>query len=484
MIDRLPSRFLSFVVLAGASAPASAHFFGRPYKFPVPYEMYVYGACAALALSFLLLAYFVRSTARPVEPRESFFSAPAWAAWIRIALQLLSVLLLFLCIATGWWGSRDPKINFNMTFFWLWFLLGFAYLSAVIGGGYVALNPVRALARGIGIAWRGYSAGRVNYPKRLAYWPALGFYYVLVWIELFHFNRPWSLSALLSAWLGLGLFGVWLVGARDWFRYCDVLGVYFRMFSLMAPVHYDADAESGRRWLLRAPFAGLLKHKPEHWSLLVFVLFMLSSTAYDGLRETVVWFRLFWHDPLQVLTPWLGSPPILEYVSLRPWYVFFESLCLLASPFLYLGAYLLCVWIGKRLAGSRRGVMELALYFGFSLLPIALVYNVTHYYSLLLSQGVKIISMASDPFGWGWDLFGTWNRFRAPILPSMEFYWNSQVALILFGHVFSVTIAHLLAIRAFPSSRAALLNQLPMLVLMMLFTGVGLWILAQPLMAG
>src|SRR3546814_14572061 len=79
------------------------------------------------------------------------------------------------------------------------------------------------------------------------------------------------------------------------------------------------------RVLLRAPFSGLLQQRAEHLSLLVFVLFMLSSTAFDGLRATIPWFKLFWADQTGLLTPLLGKPPIYAFVQLRPWYLLYES---------------------------------------------------------------------------------------------------------------------------------------------------------------
>ena len=97
---------------------------------------------------------------------------------------------------------------------------------------------------------------------------------------------------------------------------------------------------------------------------------------------------------------------------------------------------------------------------------------------------MKIISLLSDPFGWGWNLFGTAGLLRAPILPEMGTVWHTQVGLIVFGHIVSVYLAHVEALRLFPSRGRAVLSQLPMLVLMMLFTVVGLWIMLQPISPG
>jgi hypothetical protein len=154
---------------------------------------------------------------------------------------------------------------------------------------------------------------------------------------------------------------------------------------------------------------------------------------------------------------------------------------LLASPWLYFAAYMVCIALARALGGGQCRIGELALDFAYTLLPIALVYHVTHYATLLLTQGVKIVSLVSDPFGRGWNLFGTAGLWRAPILPDMGWVWHAQVGLILAGHVASVALAHRVALAVFPSRRAAALSQLPMLLLMVAFTVAGLWIIAQPL---
>jgi hypothetical protein len=468
----------------GLPCAASAHSFGRLYNLPVPFWMYAYGAAAALLLSFLLVAWFATAATAERRPFGRDLSCAGWVQGLRRAralplLKTLSVLLLLLCLLTGFFGNRNPYVNFSMTFFWIVFVLGFAYLTALIGDLYRVVNPWRVLAETIGRVFEGYTRGRLRYPEALGYWPALAFYMAFIWIELFAFTRPFSLATILATYSGLNLLGVWLVGVNAWFRYCEFFAVFLRLIAKMAPLDYAPG-----RLRLRAPFSGLLEARAENYGLLLFALFMLSSTAFDGLRATVPWFRLFWLDPLNIIRPWVGTDPLLAYVQLRRVYLAYETLCLLLSPFLYLGVYLLFIALAKWIARSPLPLRELALRFGLSLLPIALVYNITHYYTLILTQGVKIVSLLSDPFGWGWNLLGTARLFRAPILPDMGFVWHSQVALILFGHIVSVYLAHLVALRTFPTRRQATLSQLPMLALMMVFTTVGLWILAQPIKSG
>jgi len=82
-------------------------------------------------------------------------------------------------------------------------------------------------------------------------------------------------------------------------------------------------------------------------------------------------------------------------------------------------------------AVNRTGtsVRQVAGLFVLSLIPIALAYHLAHYLSYLVLVGQYIIPLAADPFGMGWDLFGTrlppresclkpatgWNRAPAPV---------------------------------------------------------------------
>ncbi|MFX4682039.1 hypothetical protein ABTB34_21550, partial [Acinetobacter baumannii] len=78
---------------------------------------------------------------------------------------------------------------------------------------------------------------------------------------------------------------------------------------------------------------------------------------------------------------------------------------------------------------------------------IVLVYHVSHYYTLLVTQGTQLLPLLSDPFGRGWNLFGTATWLRRPIIPEAGTVWHAQVGLIVLGHVISVWLAHVEALR-------------------------------------
>lgn len=466
---------------------ASAHSFGQLYNLPVPLWMYLYGAAAALLASFVLIIFFQMPTSASddsinVSNKERSASwLTALAKWMLPILRILSVILLLVCMATGFWGTANPYMNFNMTFFWVVFILLFTYITACVGDVYRFISPWRVISDVLPLGWR---QGRFTYPEHFAYWPALLFYIGFISIELFGKIGPQGLAWLLLSYTVANIAGVVLIGQRAWFRYVEFFAVFLRLIALMAPLTWHR----GRaQW--RIPGSGLLGQRAESYSLVLFILFMLASTSFDGLRGTIVWVNVFWADSFNILTPWLGKPPVYFYLQLRPWYTVYELICLLLAPFIYFAIFGVFVALAARLSGTKVSgqgwpVRKWLLSSAFSLLPIALVYHITHYYTLILSQGVKIVSLLSDPFGYGWNLFGTVDMFRVAILPDMSWVWHSQVALIVLGHVASVYLAHREAMLLANSPRRAVLSQLPMLGLMMIFTASGLWILAQPISGG
>lgn len=480
---------------AGLLVPpaAQAHSFGIVYNLPVPFWLYAWGATAALVASFLVVGYFVSNTG--AGQREAWSVDLSGSVGVRLArrlrlmalLKVLSVGGLLLCMATGFAGTKSPYGNFNMTFFWIVFVLGFTYFTALAGDLYAAINPWKVMTDGIACFLRGYDGGVLRYPERLGYWPAVAFYMAFIWIELFGRTGPFSLAVMLAVYSLINLAGVGLIGARAWFRYCEFLGVFFRQIARLAPVDYVPSDRSGQggRLRLRAPFAGLLEPPAERLSLLAFVLFMLSSTAFDGLRETAPWQRLFWLDLYHgVLQDWVGTNPLAAFPVMTRLFLYWQTCWLLATPFIYLIVYLLFITLTRLVTGGTQSLRTLALQFALPLLPIALVYNITHYYTLIQTQGVKIVSLASDPLGRNWNLFGTAHWLQRTIIPDTGTVWHVQVGLIVLGHIISVYLAHRVALRVFPTHKQAVVSQLPMLVLMVIFTTVGLWILSQPLKSG
>jgi hypothetical protein len=116
--------------------------------------------------------------------------------------------------------------------------------------------------------------------------------------------------------------------------------------------------------------------------------------------------------------------------------------------------------------------------------PIACGYHFAHYLPVFLVDVQYALRALSDPFGRGWDLFGTADLYVMTgfLSDASAVYriWHTQVAIIVGAHVAAVYLAHVLALRLTTSTRAAARSQAPMLALMIGYTLFGLWLLATP----
>ena len=115
-----------------------------------------------------------------------------------------------------------------------------------------------------------------------------------------------------------------------------------------------------------------------------------------------------------------------------------------------------------------------------SLVPIAAVYVIAHYLTYLLLEGQAIQYLASDPFGQGWDIFGTrvgGDRLLAD-QPERHLVLD-QVGVVVIGHVAALTLAHDRALATYGAGAQAVRSQYWMLSIMVGFTMLALWLLYQ-----
>jgi len=468
------------------STAAQAHSFEVPYILPIPLWIYMYACMAMLVISFAAIGYY-SATPAPGSlpaPSSSGIGAKDHSAAVGsptvIALRIGAVGLFFLTIVAGFVGTKDPMTNINMTLFWVVFLLGFAYLTAVIGDVFAIISPWETMLNILETCGLDLSKARVSYPRALGYLPGLCCYVALIWIELFTEQSPIILSVALLIYTGIVLIGAWLFGRETWLRYGEFFGVFFRLIGSMAPLSYDRTPGSSKwQWSLRSPFSGIVEDHKEHLTLVLFVLFMLSSTVYDGLHDTQVWLDIYWKHLLQLIEPlWGAVNPKDRSTLIIFWHTVYQRSGLILLLALYVGVYLSVIAIAKWIAKIDASMGSLAQRFVYSLIPIAFVYNITHYFTFLVAQIRALPWLTSDPFGKGWNLLHIGRMPDQFGLLDMAFVWHMQVALILIGHLVSICVAHLISLRVFHSRRQVLLTQIPMLVLMMVYTSVGLWILS------
>jgi len=200
----------------------------------------------------------------------------------------------------------------------------------------------------------------------------------------------------------------------------------------------------------------------EAWLALV----LLALTAFHGLSMTPVW---------QDHAPGASDIVSLLQTTLAVSETAAFTLGMAAVMALPIGAYALAI---RATVALTEGVAfrELFVTIAPSVLPVALFYHLAHNAMHLLMEGQDIVPALSDPLGRGWDLFGTAGMHLEPLM-GQEAVWAIQVALIVIGHLFGVTVSHRIARRLFPDKRMATRSLLPLLGMMIALSIGGLWLM-------
>jgi hypothetical protein len=448
-----------------------------PYDLPMPFRVYVYACAATLLLTFVALALLPSGPSAAIRtPRAGVALGRTLPALARSA----AIALLGLTVAAGLWGTSSPVANIAPTLVWVGLMLCLTVVTAILGDVFQTANPWLSLTRILHVGGRPLLA----YPSGLAYWPAFACYLALEWLELMAAPRPALLAWALIAYTGLTLVGATLFGRAAWFGRAELFGVFFRIVGTLAPIaYYHEDATSNRGWHARwrRPLSGTLLDVPRHMSLLVFVLFMLAATTYDGVWRTSFWAGLYWGNLMQWLRPLWGDDTARAQALLAPGYAVYQRGGLIAAPFVYLGVYMAAMVMMRVLTGGGLTAWMLALRFAFTLIPIAVVYMLAHSWTSLLTVIPVVPFLVTDPFGSGLNLLGLPHMSAEPAPLDMGQVWHVEVALILAGHVASVYLAHRVALGTFATRRQAWISEVPLLLLMMGYTFIGLTVLSLPL---
>lgn len=476
-------------LLAGRGS-AGAHAFGVRYDLPLPLELYLLGAGAVVGLSFLIMGLFLTKTrAAHAAPRIRLWRlpSPGYRAVTR-AFEGLSVGIFCLIIAAGFLGSDEPAENIAPVMVWIVWWVGMAFVSALVGNVWRLINPWDILFRWFeGVLERlapgTTCTGRLRYPAWLGVSPAVALFLVYAWLELLWVGRsePTALARIILAYSIITWTGMALYGRKIWLEHGEVFTLVFSVFARFAPL--EAGRNGRATALFLRPYAsGLLTQRPIPVSLSVLVLSMLSTVAFDGFVETRAWYEVVQWAMLNDAARTLLN--LLE-LSAPDLIVAIKSCTLAVFPLLFLATYVgfaVLVQLAGWLGGGRRLPLGLIVgSFVLTLVPIAIAYHLAHYFLFLLQTGQLLVPLISDPFGFGWDLFGT-AAFQLRIdVMNARLAWYLSVAAIVLGHVLAVYLAHVMALRIYGTPSAAFWSQAPMVGLMVGYTMISLWILSQPI---
>ena len=487
MIRSVPSALLRFIAAVGGStalflfaAPiAQAHGFGERYDLPVPLSFFIVGAIGVIGFSFLVTGLFASNKPPQghgtVDLISTFPGKQLSTEPVLSIMRLASVIVFVAFLVAALTGSNTPSENIAPVMVWIIFWVGIAYVNGFLGNIWDLINPWAVI-----FTWPlrllNHRKGATKLPRLLKYpewmsaWPAVLLFLAWAWIEIVYTNgaEPRTLGVLTLLYSAITWSGMAVFGRDIWLKNCEVFTLVFGFFARFALTE-GTNQLGQRRWRLRVPGSGLVNESVQSPAHSIFIVIVLTMVTFDGFAETSLWSSIISnaYDTLG----WAG-PSTLTILA---------TAGLLAAPVAFLTAYSCTMWSMHIVTGRRIGIIRLGSMFAVTLIPIALAYHVAHYFSFLLIQGQRIFPLLSDPLGRGWDLFGTADWTINLGIVDAQLAWFIGVASLVLGHVVAVYAAHQIAMINFDDDKTAVISQIPMVALMIFYTAISLWILAQPI---
>lgn len=364
---------------------------------PIPFNMVLNAAVLTVVVTFVFLKVSWKESILTSE--EKLFSTKQSPTG-----RLLGLLVLILLIVPGLVNNEVAKVSIAPLVLWVFLWIGVPVLGLMFGDLYAKFNPLSIIVNQEGDSKNVYVASFL--------------FICLTWFELV-WTKPGN-----PRHIGI-VFVLLIVVVSLIQRFykktiieVDPLLVLHHLYSKMRVAH-------------KAPiFRNLLNNLSNLAQLKgmeYFILLMIGTVTYDGLRETTFWFNLF---------------------GTRSSEISFSTIAFLSMNLIVIIFYRFACYYAIRVSGENYNLNEISLKFGHTMLPIAFAYHVTHYLGLLLFESQTLLYRLNDPLGFGWNLFNaqetTVNYFLEPIV-----LWTIMVIVTLAGHMLSVVLAHDLSVKIF-----------------------------------
>lgn len=424
------------------------HGVGGRKDLPLPFELVVGASGVVVVLTFCLVIWAWRRSrwdspgGRPLPRLTAVVDSPI-TRWVARGLVAAVTGVALLALVAG----RDMVSNPFPGFLFVWIWIGLVPVSLLFGGVWRRLSVVRSL-----LAWRG-ATRQVDPLPRLGVWPAVAGLLAFAWLELVQPDR--ATIAVLRWWVLAWV--VWVVGGAlvrggGWIASADPFEAYATTVARMSPWQRltTPDGRDLVHWV--NPLRQLASSQPPRgtWAL---AASLIGTTAFDSTSASTAWVVRAQQSAVPGIV--LGSVGLVVLVALV-WGLF---------------------WLGARAIARRSDETDVVNRLGLSVVPIGVGYVIAHYASLFWLEGQRVAITLSDPLSRGDNWFGTAEAgVDATLMQYPAVIAWVQVLGIVIGHVVGVVAAHDLALRWLPE-RHKVRAQLPMLLVMVVFTCGGLLLL-------
>ena len=364
---------------------------------PIPFDMVLNASALVVVITFVYLKISWKESI--VVPSKEIFEDRQ-----NIIGKIFGATILFFLIAPGIIGNESSKTSVTPLILWVFLWIGVPTLGLLFGDVYAKFNPLNLV--------------RISSNKPRSVYVSCFLFLGLTWFELV-WREPGNPLNIASVFIILFV-GVNLI------RY-----FYKRSIIEVDPLLLLHYLYSKLKLFNSKPYFRSLINNIGNLAKLngieYFILLMIGTVTYDGLRETTFWYNQFGE---QINNIWFST---IMFLSMNLGTIIF---------------YRFACYFAIKVGGSELKLNEVSKLFGHTMLPIAFAYHITHYLTLLLFETQTFIYRLNDPLGTGLNLFNVQepeiNYFIEPII-----IWGIQVAVTLLGHMLSVVLAHDLAVKLF-----------------------------------
>ena len=364
---------------------------------PIPFDIVLNSSALVVLITFVYLKVSWKESI--ITPRQEVFNDKQ-----NFIGKLFGIIILFLLVAPGIFGDESSKTSVAPLILWVFLWIGVPVLGLLFGDIYSKFNPLNLFSL------------KSDKPESVYF--ACILFIGLTWFELV-WRRPGNplniAIVLITLFICVNLLRYFL---KKSLIEVDPLLLLHYLYSKLKLFNSKPYFRS-----LLDNIGNLAKLKGIEY----FVLLMIGTVTYDGLRETT-----FWYNQFGSRTDDMGFSTMMFLIMNLGTILFYRFACFFAI----------------KVGGSDLELNHVSNLFGHTMLPIAFAYHVTHYLTLLLFESQTFFYRFNDPIGIGMNILNveepTINYFIEPLV-----IWGIQVAVTLLGHMLSVVLAHDLAVKLF-----------------------------------
>ena len=364
---------------------------------PIPFDIVLNSSALVVLITFVYLKVSWKESI--ITPRQEVFNDKQ-----NFIGKLFGIIILFLLVAPGIFGNESSKTSVAPLILWVFLWIGVPVLGLLFGDIYSKFNPLNLFSL------------KSNKPESVYF--ACILFIGLTWFELVWRKpgNPLNIAiVLITLFVCVNLLRYFL---KKSLIEVDPLLLLHYLYSKLKLFNSRPYFRS-----LLDNIGNLAKLKGIEY----FVLLMIGTVTYDGLRETT-----FWYNQFGSRTDDMGFSTMMFLIMNLGTILFYRFACFFAI----------------KVGGSDLELNHVSNLFGHTMLPIAFAYHVTHYLTLLLFESQTFFYRFNDPIGIGMNILNveepTINYFIEPLV-----IWGIQVAVTLLGHMLSVVLAHDLAVKLF-----------------------------------